>query len=35
MIELGLQKYESISSIAESTVPVNVHPFVIFQGDVW
>jgi hypothetical protein len=35
MVELGLKNYESISSISESAVPINIHPFVIFQGDVW
>jgi hypothetical protein len=35
MVELGLKSFEGIDSIAESSAPINVHPFVIFQGDVW
>ena len=27
--------YEGISDLAEAGVPINVHPFLIFQGDVW
>lgn len=35
MVELGITKYEGIANVSESGVPINVHPFVIFQGDVW
>lgn len=35
MVEIGMKSYTSIDSVTESGVPINVHPFVIFQGDVW
>lgn len=35
MVELGIKSYEAIESISESGVPINIHPFVIFQGDIW
>lgn len=35
MVELGIKSYTSIQSLSETGVPINVHPFVLFQGDVW
>jgi ribosome production factor 2 len=35
MVELGMLNYEAIADLTEAAVPINVHPFLIFQGDVW
>ena len=35
MVELGMLIYEGIADLADTAVPINVHPFLIFQGDVW
>jgi hypothetical protein len=34
MVELGMLNYEAIADLTEA-VTINVHPFLIFQGDVW
>lgn len=35
MVELGMLNYEGTADLTEAAVPINVHPFLIFQGDLW
>ena len=36
MVELGIRNYTSIADLDDnSATPVNMHPFIVFQGDVW